>query len=334
MLEQLRHVLEFLRRERLYRIFFLLLFLTSFSAFALELIEPDRAFGDWLWWSIVTLTTVGYGDITPSSLWGRVIGIGLMFCGIGVVGVFTATVAGVFIEKRFKRERGMGTYKFKCHVILCGWNHRARDILHELRSDERCARTPIVLLAETDMKPVDDADLHFISGSVTEENLKRANVQDATTVVILGDDALEANARDAKVVLSTLTVETFNPEAYTIVELVNKENVQHCERARADEVIVGSEFSSCLIASATLDHGITKVLSEVLSSRSANALMKVQLPAALDGHEFLEVISEMKRLRNSIVLAVQRGKQVVTNPATDFKVEANDHLIVITDGKI
>ena len=90
------------------------------------------------------------------------------------------------------------------------------------------------------MKPVDDADLHFISGSVTEENLKRANVQDATTVVILGDDALEANARDAKVVLSTLTVETFNPEAYTIVELVNKENVQHCERARADEVIVGS----------------------------------------------------------------------------------------------
>lgn len=334
MLEQLGHVLALLQRERFYRIFFLLLALTGLSAFGLELIEPERAFTDWLWWSVVTLTTVGYGDITPSSLWGRVIGIGLMFCGIGLVGVFTATVAGVFIEKRFKRERGMGAYKFRGHVILCGWNHRARDVLHELRSDERCARTPIVLLAETDIKPVDDVDLHFISGSVTEENLKRANVEDATTVVILGDDNLDDNARDAKVVLSTLTVETFNREAYTIVELVNKENVHHCERAHADEVIVGSELSSCLIASAALDHGISKVISEVLSTRSGNALVKVQLPAALVGHEFLEVIAEMKRLKDSIVVGVQREDQVVTNPAADFKVEANDHLIVITPGGV
>ena len=123
MLEQLRNVLALLHRERFFRLFFLLLALTGLSAVSLELIEPDRAFGDWLWWSVVTLTTVGYGDVTPSSLWGRVIGIGLMFCGIGVVGVFTATVAGVFIEKRFKRERGMGTYNFRGHVVLCGWNH-------------------------------------------------------------------------------------------------------------------------------------------------------------------------------------------------------------------
>ena len=177
-----------LRREKFYRIFFLLSALTGLSAFGLKLIEPDRAFGDWLWWSVVTLTTVGYGDITPNSLWGRLIGILLMFCGIGLVGVFTATVAGLFIEQRFKRERGMGKYNFRDHIILCGWNHRARDVLHELRSDERCNQTPIVLIAETDIKPEDDADLHFISGSVTEENLKRANIQDATTVVILGDD--------------------------------------------------------------------------------------------------------------------------------------------------
>jgi voltage-gated potassium channel len=64
--------------------------------------ESNRAigsFGDALWWAVVTATTVGYGDVSPVTLEGRLIAVVLMLTGIGVIGVFTATVASAFFEE-------------------------------------------------------------------------------------------------------------------------------------------------------------------------------------------------------------------------------------------
>jgi voltage-gated potassium channel len=57
-----------------------------------------RSFGDAVWWGMVTVTTVGYGDVSPVTLEGRLIAVILMLTGIGVIGVFTATVASFFLE--------------------------------------------------------------------------------------------------------------------------------------------------------------------------------------------------------------------------------------------
>jgi len=57
-----------------------------------------RSFGDALWWSIVTATTVGYGDVSPQTMEGRIIAVVLMLTGIGVIGIFTATVANFFFH--------------------------------------------------------------------------------------------------------------------------------------------------------------------------------------------------------------------------------------------
>ena len=56
-------------------------------------------FGDALWWAMVTATTVGYGDVSPVTVEGRFIAVLLMLVGIGVIGVFTATVAGYFVHE-------------------------------------------------------------------------------------------------------------------------------------------------------------------------------------------------------------------------------------------
>jgi voltage-gated potassium channel len=56
------------------------------------------SFGDALWWAIVTATTVGYGDVSPVTAEGRVIAVILMLVGIGVIGVFTATLASFFLK--------------------------------------------------------------------------------------------------------------------------------------------------------------------------------------------------------------------------------------------
>lgn len=64
------------------------------------LVEPGmQTFGDALWWSIVTTTTVGYGDISPGSLLGRLVAVSLMVVGIGTIGMITASIATYFLGK-------------------------------------------------------------------------------------------------------------------------------------------------------------------------------------------------------------------------------------------
>lgn len=322
---------RFVRRENLHRLFIALVVLFLLSGFALRLLEPDKSLADWLWWSIVTMTTVGYGDVTPTTFLGRAIGVVLMFFGIGLLGSFTATLAGMVVTQRLRTERGLHTLELSDHLILCEWNGRAHDVLSELRRDPRSRDTPVVLIAELDATPVEDEYLHFIRGATDETTLLRAGILKARTVVVLGNDALPPTTRDAQVVLSTLTIESLNPDVYTIVELMSEANVAHCRRARADEVIVASEVSSHLIASSALDHGISNVVSELLSARSGNDLKKMPVPTDLIGEPFLEVLTRLKGRDGTLVLAVQRGSrgEVVTNPHASFTVEANDRLILV-----
>jgi len=325
-------LLNFIKRENLHRIFLILLILVIVSTIALAVFEPKLSLINAMWLSVVTLTTVGYGDITPTTIAGRIIGVIIMMFGIGILGMFTASVASFFVEKKLKEDRGMKSFDCKDHIIICTWNLSTTDIIHELRSDSRTADTPIVLIADIELKPIEDDNLFFINGEANEENLNRANISESKTVIVLGDDRLEADNRDAKVVLTTLTIETMNPDIYSIVQLEKESNARHCERAKADEIIIRSEFSNRLISRSALDHGITKVISSFLSSREGDEILIIPVPEKLAGNNFLHVFTQMKSNENVIVMAIQHGEggEVITNPSNDLVVDALDTLLVIS----
>ncbi|WP_456384976.1 potassium channel family protein [Desulfolithobacter sp.] len=331
----MKRFLQFLQRENLPQLLGVILVIVLVSAVAISWFEPDVDFPAGIWWSIVTLTTVGYGDISPTTAGGRAVAILIMFFGIGLLGTLSASLAAIIIDKRMRENRGMSNSTFTDHIILCEWNNRARSILTELRADPHTAESPIVLIADEDEKPVDDPLLFFIRGVVNEETLERANLNRAKTVVVLGDDRLEATSRDAKVVLTTLTIETINKDAYTVIELTDPKNVQHGRRAHADEIIVGHELSSHLIASAAIDHGISNVVSELLSAQYGNELCSIGLPAGMEDKPFLEIFVRMKKEYGSIVLGIKRGEndELISNPPADLTVRAGDRLIVIADSR-
>jgi len=71
-----------------------------------------HSFGDGIWWAIVTLGTVGYGDIVPHTAWGRVLGSIVIVCGVTFIAFLTATVTSLFVavdqEEALDKIRGMG----------------------------------------------------------------------------------------------------------------------------------------------------------------------------------------------------------------------------------
>ena len=78
------------------------------GAAAFEAVEEGQSLSLWdgLWWAATTVTTVGYGDISPTTDGGRIIALAIMFVGIGFVAMLTASMAQIFVEKSVEEEVG------------------------------------------------------------------------------------------------------------------------------------------------------------------------------------------------------------------------------------
>jgi len=335
MYDSIKKFFQLLKKEKILRLLFIIIILVAVGSFGLTYFEKNTTFSNSIWWSLVTLATVGYGDIAPVTLGGRAIGVVMMFFGIGVLGLFTASVASVFVDNKFKEERGMLEIEAKNHCIICGWNYKANRIINVL-GNSRMKDSPIVLLADVDVKPIEDENVNFIRGEVTEENLVKANIKDAKTVIILLDEKLDEYSRDAKAVLNTLTVGSTNPDVYTCVELVNSKNVVHCKRANANEIIVGKEFSSKLLSQAVINHGITKVISEIISKEDGNDLYKITIPPFLEGKKFLDALTILKKEHNCLTIAVQSSclGAFMTNPSPDYVMQKDDQIVIISEKRV
>ena len=84
--------------RRLRTILFALVSFICIFGYLFYVSEPQiKTFGDGIWWALVTVTTVGYGDITPLTTPGRVVAGGLMFLGLGLIATVTAIVSAKFI---------------------------------------------------------------------------------------------------------------------------------------------------------------------------------------------------------------------------------------------
>lgn len=327
----LKRLVALVRREKILRIVPILLVVVLSGSSAFVYFERNLSFTDALWWSVVTLTTVGYGDISPATTGGRIVGMTVMVTGIGFLGVLTASIASIFIENKLLENKGMKTPHVCDHFIICGWNFRGEEVIAELRADPKCGDLPLLVIADIPEKPMDDFELYFIRGEVNTDNLKKANLEEAHAVIVLSDDHLDAYARDAKTILNTLTIKSLNPNVYTCVELMEPGNVEHCEMAKADEIIVVGELSTNLLVQAALDHGITEMISELVSNRYGKDLYKIGLPAEFVGQTFFDAICRLKKEHDILCLGIRHkaDEKFVANPESGYKLRADDQLVII-----
>ncbi|MGR3176682.1 MAG: potassium channel family protein [Candidatus Anammoxibacter sp.] len=322
-----------LRKNNLSRLFLLTFLVIGLGVWCISIFENNLSPKDALWWCIVTITTVGYGDMVPATTGGRIVAMCLMFLGIGFLGMFTANVASIFVEGRMRQGKGMDDIKVKNHFIICGWNYKTREIVEELKADTKMSKTPIVLVANIPEQPIGNKGLLFVKGEVDEDTMKRANVEEASTVIIVSDETVEQHTRDARVIMDTLTIRNINKDIYMCVEISDTKNSKHCEIAGANEIIVIGELSSRLLVQSALNPGIKRVFSELMSSRYGQELYKLQAPAKVVGSKFIDALTSLKIELNSVIIAIEPAhkNEVILNPPIDFIIQAGDHLIVMAE---
>ncbi len=103
-------------------------------------------------------TVIGSGDSSyVTSPGGFVVGWLLAFFGVAIVAALTAAVVGFVIDFLLKEGQGMGASGYQDHIVVCGWNATARDLVEELKGDEFTSK--IVVLHDADKNPAGDGHL-------------------------------------------------------------------------------------------------------------------------------------------------------------------------------
>ncbi|MBS4173915.1 ion channel [Bacillus sp. FJAT-49736] len=283
-----------------------------------------------IWWAVITTATVGYGDVYPVTVKGRIIGILLVLTGAGVVSAYFASIAATTIRMQNAAMKGTKMFKGKNHIIIVGWNGRSKNVIDQwFHLDQHQS---IVLIDDTlEQNPYPTHQVHFIKGKASvDETLQRANLQKAKYILITADQNENESHADMGSILILLAVKGFHPEIYCVVEILMNENVINAKRAGADEVIQTNAQSSYIMMNSLISHGMSETILMMLDHIQGNHLKFISVDDAWSEKSF-EAVSMLLKKNRKLLIGVKRGEETIINPPMDFRIHSFDQLLVISN---
>ncbi len=266
------------------------------------------------WWAIVTMTTVGYGDFTPETPLGRLFAIFIMFAGISLVSLLTATISSIFVARKIREDKGLEKLDLSQHIILCGWNKNAEQIIDALQFlADRDYQDLVMIndLGEDDVNRLKNRyqklNLRFVAGDFTREAiLAQANLAEADTVMIIPNQSRSdyAGSPDEKTIFATLTIKGLAPNVRVVAYLNNRENLTHIKRANADEVVLSDDFGAFMVAAHVMHPGIPQTVNSLMDSKSDTNFRRVDIPIDFKGKSFDDLFNHFRTKNGWILIGV------------------------------
>ncbi|WP_280382299.1 potassium channel family protein [Nocardia wallacei] len=279
----------------------------------------DLSLLDAAYYSTVSLSTTGYGDITPATPQARLVNI-LVVTPLRVLFliVLVGTTLQVLTERSrqaFKIQRWR--HRVRNHTVVVGYGTKGRTAVDAMLGDG--VQPGDIVVVDTDQVALEraaTAGLVTVHGSATQSDvLKLAGLQHASSVVIAAN-------RDDTAVLVTLTARELNQKAKIVASIREAENIHLLRQSGADSVVVSSETAGRLLGIATTTPKVVDMVEDLLTPEAGFAIAEREV-------EPDEVGGSPRHLRD-IVLGVVRGGDLirVDEPEVDA-LEAGDRLLYV-----
>jgi voltage-gated potassium channel len=303
--------------------------LVLIAAALITVVEKSLTFtalGQSVNWGIQTILGQGDSSYVTSPV-GWVVGWFFSLFGVAIIGTLTGALVALVIDFLLKEGQGLGASGYQDHIVVCGWNQTARDLIDELRGDEY--RAKVVVLAEGDKNPAGEG-VYFVNGDSTDSAaLERAGIREAKAALIF--PTMASNEADMHSILTIMAIESMAPDVRTVAEVNNPAHVEHFRRTRVDEILVTSRLASRLLARSALYPGLTELVTDIVSGGDGSELYRVTLPEAYLGLTIDDVSRRLRAEHHATLLAVTRGSHTFTNPPRDFVIEPGDDGLVLAE---
>jgi voltage-gated potassium channel len=277
------------------------------------------SFLDSVYYATVSLSTTGYGDITPVSPSARLVNV-LVITPLRVLFliVLVGTTLAVLTERSrqaFKLQRWRS--KVRDHVVVVGYGTKGRSAVRSVLSDG--VEPEQIVVVDTDQAMLEAASalgLVTVHGSGTRSDVLRiAGVPRARAVVVAAN-------RDDSAVLITLTARELAPKAQIVSAVREAENVHLLRQSGANQVVVSSETAGRLLGMATHTPTVVDMVEDLITPESGLAIAERDVEQG-------EIGGSPRHLPD-IVLGVVRGGKLyrVDHPEADA-IETGDRLLYV-----
>ena len=320
-----------------YFLFVALLYFSSVIAIGyIESNNPNgniKDIGDAFWFAIVTLTTVGYGDLYPVTVLGKIIGLVLILGSIGILGIIISEITNKINSYMEKKKNGFFGTDFENHYIIIGYNDFALQVGKEIIS------TGHKIAFLTDHKDnLEKINSHFNKNNCfslyaeykDEENYSKLNFKAAKSVFINFE-------KDADTLVFVLNAKKAYPQIEYVALCNNTELKGTFENAGIKHVVSPLEVTSKLVASYIFEPEVATYTEDLISSSkneedSDIQQYKIIADSFYQNKSFNNAFHELKDNYNAIAIGVVKNNKVYKNPSSDYILSTNDYIILISNG--
>lgn len=315
-------------------------------ALVLSTYEKGVTFFDGLWTAYITLTTIGYGDVSAATPQGRWVTVLTSMLGIGCFGVLTGIILERAMQRRIKKMKGEGKFTGKGHLIIVNVPSYAEtiELMKELDYSPDFKDIPRVIVAA--QLPNQDKEIpHFLSQKIDTfimglpsalETLGRANAAQAKACVLTS--SASDPAMDDTNTLTAGLIEKNWPQVITVMTCSRAETLGNLSTFGIDGGISTTDLQMGLLVQELEDPGLYQVYSELSSNAEGNQIYISHSP--IGSWEFADREFSFGSLKVAAIelnfpveiLGLQKkaGEKPILNPENKQILAPTDHIVYMS----
>jgi len=302
--------------------------------------QPGLGFWDSVWWSMVTMTTVGYGDFYPKTFVGRfLVAYPCLVIGIGLIGYALGVIAESMLEGFNQRNKGKATMRFEDHLVICQCPSVSRvvQLVAQFRAAHEAPEYPaVVVTARLDERPIEfrENSIHFVKGVPTsEETLTRAGVGRAAAVIVLAHDPRDEGSDAESFTAGTLVklIEGDGERKISLViELADRKNQRMMERVGASGIVPLEGITDKLLMQEVFNPGLRAIFEELVTYKKGCEFYIVS--HQLTGWKLRDLqVAALDHPRGVQIVGAIRNLVTIMNPEKHFCIKQTDQLVVLAE---
>ncbi|KDM89857.1 potassium channel family protein [Photobacterium galatheae] len=282
-----------------------------------------------IYYLVVTASTVGYGDYSPESAAGQwIVALFVIPGGLSLFAIGIGRLATMFISYWKSGLLGKRRINVENHILVLGWNNqRTLHLIQMLQHEER-TRRHIVLCVRPEMENPLPGEIDFVrvTSFTDTQSMDKAGVSKASCIII-------DNAEDDVTLAAALYCASRNPDAHLLAyfndEALSALLKSHCPNAECIPSVAVE-----MLAKAAVDPGSSGLHHELLSTHHGMTQYAVRFPESMAPTSISKLFTQFKEAHDATLIAIDRGQGIELNPSLNLDVTPGTNIFYIADERV